>query len=331
MIPTIVKMTSVQKVTPGLSSFRSNLSAASSYLSSAIRSAAKALPAVTDKVSVHVRGTAGMRLLSETEQENVWMSLYDGLKADLADLPALIVSRSNMGSIDGKMEAYYAVLASNYIAGKIDGNLFPKHGDKLIGALDMGGSSTQLVFHIGTPPGERVMPGHFWSHSWISFGAEKLQERLWEKLRISIEEGTSLLSARTSTCEAQNEECRSLALTYSNPCVQPGHAESWKSGIFSDSQAGDASSVLYLYFIYTCLKTQSSIIPNLHFLYLVPIVGVSTVTIEGSGDTKQCGELIANLLWPDRQDRCSNRRRCPIDDVQIPDFEDLQFFGMVLY
>jgi hypothetical protein len=32
----------------------------------------------------------------------------------------------------------------------------------MIGALDMGGSSTQMVFHTGTNANEKVHPDHFW-------------------------------------------------------------------------------------------------------------------------------------------------------------------------
>ena len=32
----------------------------------------------------------------------------------------------------------------------------------MVGALDMGGSSTQLVFHKGTKPGEVVKVDDFW-------------------------------------------------------------------------------------------------------------------------------------------------------------------------
>jgi hypothetical protein len=35
----------------------------------------------------------------------------------------------------------------------------------MIGALDMGGSSTQLIFHTGTDPNEKVQPDDFWSVS----------------------------------------------------------------------------------------------------------------------------------------------------------------------
>ena len=38
----------------------------------------------------------------------------------------------------------------------------PVNNSQMVGALDMGGSSTQLVFHVGTEPGESVNVDDFW-------------------------------------------------------------------------------------------------------------------------------------------------------------------------
>ena len=44
-----------------------------------------------------------------------------------------------MGTIDGEMEAFYAVLSANFLAGRIDARMHPTgHGSGEIGALDMG-------------------------------------------------------------------------------------------------------------------------------------------------------------------------------------------------
>jgi len=48
----------------------------------------------------------------------------------------------------------------------------------MIGALDMGGSSNQLIIYNGTDSTARVEGSHFWSHSWLRFGAEMVRERV---------------------------------------------------------------------------------------------------------------------------------------------------------
>jgi Golgi nucleoside diphosphatase len=73
------------------------------------------------KTSVFIKGTAGMRLLPEETQTLVWKSIVKGLNKRI-DIPFLIL-RQNVGVIDGRSEAFFAVLASNFIAGSIDGNL----------------------------------------------------------------------------------------------------------------------------------------------------------------------------------------------------------------
>lgn len=42
----------------------------------------------------------------------------------------------------------------------------------------MGGSSNQLVIYNGTNRSEKMQDSHFWSHSWLRYGAEMVRERL---------------------------------------------------------------------------------------------------------------------------------------------------------
>eukprot|EP00602_Paraphysomonas_sp_CaronLab_P008332 CAMPEP_0185022354 /NCGR_PEP_ID=MMETSP1103-20130426/5068_1 /TAXON_ID=36769 /ORGANISM="Paraphysomonas bandaiensis, Strain Caron Lab Isolate" /LENGTH=493 /DNA_ID=CAMNT_0027554387 /DNA_START=10 /DNA_END=1491 /DNA_ORIENTATION=+ len=172
-----IHVTSGLKIKPGLSRFANSTDQVGAYMSPVLADAAKHIPEeFHSKAHVFVLGTAGMRLLSEDEQS----SIYDALASDEAikALP-LSVPRKNMWTISGKHEAYYAVVAANFVAGKIDIDLIA-NGEDMVGALDMGGSSTQLIFHTGTKEGEPLHPDHFWSHSWLSYGADKVQERVWD-------------------------------------------------------------------------------------------------------------------------------------------------------
>ena len=110
------------KVQPGLSTFTSKASDAASYLTPLLLSASDIIPAsYYPSTSVFIKGTAGMRLLSEEEQSSLWEQLIVDLNNNKA-LPFKL-SRNDIGTISGHQEAFYAVLASNYIAGSIDGNL----------------------------------------------------------------------------------------------------------------------------------------------------------------------------------------------------------------
>ncbi|CAN0563574.1 unnamed protein product, partial [Ectocarpus sp. 12 AP-2014] len=57
------------------------------------------------------------------------------------------IDRADVGTLDGDMEAFYAVLSANFLAGRIDALMHPTgHASGEIGALDMGGASTQIIF-----------------------------------------------------------------------------------------------------------------------------------------------------------------------------------------
>jgi GDA1/CD39 (nucleoside phosphatase) family len=77
----------------------------------------------------------------------------------------------------------------------------------MVGALDMGGSSTQLIFHTGTKPGLPVTPQDFWSHSWLNFGVEKIRDRVVQHL-----------VARNTP-----DSISSPPAVISNPCTFMGH------------------------------------------------------------------------------------------------------------
>lgn len=118
----LIKSYSCGKERMGLSSFSSNHSALDQLFTNLLATAASIIPSHFHRRSaLYIRGTAGMRLLDEHDQDRLWDSTVLYLK-NRADVPFLI-ERKNFGTISGHQEAFYAVLASNYIAGTIDGEL----------------------------------------------------------------------------------------------------------------------------------------------------------------------------------------------------------------
>lgn len=95
---------------------------------------------------VYYQATAGMRLLDETEQEAVYDALYQGL----IESPEFVfrnLQRENIATLSGEAEGFYGAVAANYLQGTIDVDLNLLTTDEApVGALDMGGSSTQIVF-----------------------------------------------------------------------------------------------------------------------------------------------------------------------------------------
>lgn len=79
-------------------------------------------------------------------------------------------------------------------------------GRELIGALDMGGSSTQMIFYTkNATEDDLITHDDFWSHSWLNYGVQKMRERTWDYV-LSTEE------------ESETER-----LTILNPCSFKGH------------------------------------------------------------------------------------------------------------
>jgi hypothetical protein len=62
-----------------------------------------------------------MRLVPEADQDRIWDRVVEDMQKEKR-FPFLI-SRENVRTINGREEAYYAALSTNYIAKKIDSNL----------------------------------------------------------------------------------------------------------------------------------------------------------------------------------------------------------------
>lgn len=140
------------KVKPGLSA--QTTSTVKDYLLPNLLVAKKMIPPEFHaSTPVFVYATAGMRLLREDEQANIYDSLTAGM-ASHPDVP-FVIQRENLKTIGGDEEGYFAALAVNYLAGRLGSDLLvqPPAEEKkemegrLYGALDLGGASAQIVMH----------------------------------------------------------------------------------------------------------------------------------------------------------------------------------------
>ncbi len=110
------------KIKPGISSFIENTSHAADGIIKLLATADVFIPTeYWDRTHLFVRGTAGMRLLSRDVQDWVWDCICDQLK--VRDYHGFLFDRSTISSLSGDMEAYYGVVAANYVGGIIDADL----------------------------------------------------------------------------------------------------------------------------------------------------------------------------------------------------------------
>jgi len=198
-----------------------------------------------ETTGVYYQATAGMRLLEESEQEAVYDALYEGLLGD-DSFVFRGIQRKDVATLSGEMEAYYGVLAANFLQGIIDTELRVATMDGVdegghhhpIGALDMGGSSTQIVYIANeeddteadltstTCPVKQISPfadqwnddlhqntcrlssEHFFSTSYLSYGVDQIRKRFWD----------TLVAEHRSRDRSGNDHSR-----IRNPCANKGY------------------------------------------------------------------------------------------------------------
>lgn len=113
----------------------------------------------------------------------------------------------------------------------------PLLGKPLLGALDMGGSSTQLIFFNGSSDARKIHADDFWSYSWLSYGAHKVQERVLEYIyasSVSEKQSQPETCGDDQVCEHQPDQI----ITIPNPCGFVGHTVSWKNAMLQGTGEG---------------------------------------------------------------------------------------------
>jgi hypothetical protein len=119
-----------------------------------------------------------MRLVTEEQERVVYDTVYSYLSST-PDVCPFLVRRQDLRTITGEDEGYFGALSANYLSGVIDKDrqlLHPDHASSVLGALDLGGSSTQVS--LLTSNGDAsIDPVDFFVHSYLGYGVEKMAER----------------------------------------------------------------------------------------------------------------------------------------------------------
>ncbi|GKY95916.1 hypothetical protein MPSEU_000552200 [Mayamaea pseudoterrestris] len=180
------------------------------------------------------QATAGMRLYSVREQQMVYERMVQGLDASQQNP----FRRFTISTLSGKLEGYYGLLAANYLEGSMNVHLefvrqTKQHqrdahhvysSQRPIGALDMGGSSTQIVFlpmqqddsAVGDddePPAAQFHANDFFATSYLGYGVDQFRERLFDTW---IHEHEREIVAAVS---------QSSTFTIDNPCAFVNHRQ----------------------------------------------------------------------------------------------------------
>ena len=143
------------KVTPGISSFEGRPESAGASLTPLLELAERVIPTSEHaKTLVLLRATAGMRLIAKRRAQRIYTSLYEAVAARGSFKPR----REDFGTLSGEDEGVFGWLCANYLlkrAGRIQ-----QLGT--VGALDLGGGSTQITLATTAHASEssQIDPAH---------------------------------------------------------------------------------------------------------------------------------------------------------------------------
>jgi len=216
-----------------------NRTAVANHLMPLFEYAATVVPAAYHgSTSVQLAATAGMRLLAPHHQEAIYDDIYQGLLQH-EQFVFRGIQRQDIVTLAGDLEGFYGAVAANFLTGLVDTKLkqsSPQHPP--LGALDMGGSSTQIVYvpertndtndtssttttAAATQPSAQpsaathLMEDDFFSTSHLEYGVDTFRERLWD---------TWVQDQNNSN---DNDES-STPKVIDNPCTFVGYEIEWK-------------------------------------------------------------------------------------------------------
>ena len=162
------------KQPPGLHAFVGNDSALKNYLLPLVDWAKDRVPEEEwGATPLRLYATAGMRLVGD---ENA-AKLYDACHTILSETPFLI-RRSAIKTITGEDEAFFGAVGANYAVNAIDADETPSDGaGDLVGALDLGGASTQVATALRQRVPPQLNKKHFSVATYLGYGVERFHER----------------------------------------------------------------------------------------------------------------------------------------------------------
>lgn len=128
---------------------------------------------------VTICATAGMRLLDVELRTSVYDKLFEDLKAE-PGFSFDSLRREDIYTLDGGEEGFFGAISINSLLDNIGADLGVLPGRSPMGALDMGGGSTQIMLP-DRDPGGRLSERDFYIKSYLGFGADAFRERVMDR------------------------------------------------------------------------------------------------------------------------------------------------------
>ncbi|XP_076981684.1 ectonucleoside triphosphate diphosphohydrolase 1 isoform X2 [Tamandua tetradactyla] len=213
---------------PGISKYAQKVQEIDVYLTECMGKATQVIPESRhQETPVYLGATAGMRLL-RMESEKLADQVLDAVTKSLSSYP---FNFQGAKIITGEEEGAYGWITVNYLLDKFKQksgflNLIPGgNSQETVGALDLGGASTQITF---VPQGDIESPANallfrlygkdysVYTHSFLCYGKD---QALWQKLAKDIQESNG--GTLQDPCFHPGYEKKvNISDLYSNPCTK---------------------------------------------------------------------------------------------------------------
>ncbi|XP_072816692.1 ectonucleoside triphosphate diphosphohydrolase 8 [Vicugna pacos] len=212
---------------PGISSYTSDPEQAGESLQGCLEEALALIPeAQHQETPMFLGATAGMRLLSQKNSSQA-EDIFAAVSRVLGQSPLDFWGAELLG---GQDEGAFGWITINYILGKLvkysfSGEWIPPLDGTLVGALDMGGASTQITFVPGVPILDKSTQATFrlygsdhsvYTHSYLCFGRDQVLSRLLAGL-VQSSQGPLV---RHPCYHSSYRDTLPLAPLYESPCVR---------------------------------------------------------------------------------------------------------------
>ncbi|XP_056136181.1 ectonucleoside triphosphate diphosphohydrolase 7-like [Lampris incognitus] len=297
----------VKKIKPGISTLAQTPAQVSDYLNPLLSFAAAHVPKAKHKETpLYILCTAGMRLLSESQQAAILEDLVTNVPLEFD----FLFSHSHAEVISGKQEGVYAWIGINFVLGRFDHadegedavvevttgsqNKRPISRRRTVGIMDMGGASLQIAYEVPSA---------------VTFSSPQQEEA-----------GKSLLAEFNLGCDVEHTEhvYRVYVTTFlgfgGNMARQRYEDQLVNSTLTSNSLLGDKTGVSEdKPYLDPCLPSglSDTVMRDGWTLYL-----------KGLGDWGRCQEVVRPFL------NLHNGTMSPRGIYQAPiDFSNSEFYG----
>ncbi|XP_069039317.1 ectonucleoside triphosphate diphosphohydrolase 8 isoform X2 [Lepisosteus oculatus] len=314
---------------PGISSYASDPPGAGQSLKACLDKAKASIPAERHRDSpVYLGATAGMRLLhlqNPTQSVQVLQEVAKMIRSYPFDFRGARI-------ISGQEEGAYGWITINYLLEGFIQYSFegrwkhPKNG-KILGALDLGGASTQITFTPKDPILDKSTEARFrlygynygiYTHSYLCYGKEQAMKQLQAQLvkakasaqRLShsprplacdsAPPSVSLYCSLTALCSNSSLQGNDLSQPVTHPCYNSGYNLSLTMGELFDSP---------------CVTKPSD------------FNAVTPVTFRGSGSPMECQDLVKTIF---NLTGCPSASSCGFNGIYQPPISG-QFFAFSSY